>query len=156
MCGTMLIYNIPIITENYLGKPCPKCLKALKTKKQEKITSMYFGVIVLSLISADPLVPVGILLYVPWVFISWSSYFKLSLFYLASSFSLSRRPFSCSTVEMEVTSRNPLNFLFLDLFLHLSFTSLSFVSELCSFFSITDSALQIITEHLLCSSHYFW
>lgn len=130
-------YNISIITENSFGKPCPKCLKAFKTKKQEKITPKCFGVIVLSLISADPLVPVGILFYAPWVFISWSSYFKLSLFYSASSFSLSRRPFSCSTMEMEVTSRNPLNFLSLNLLLlHLSLPPFLLSQRCVPFFSL--------------------
>lgn len=45
------IYNISVIAENSLGRPCPKC-----PTWQEKITFMYFGITVLSPISAVPLV----------------------------------------------------------------------------------------------------
>lgn len=104
------------------------------------------------LVLVEPFVPVGILFCAPFELPFPKAVIPNSHFSV-SSFSLSRRPFSCSTEEIKVTSKNPLNFLSLYLFLHLSLPPF-FLSQRCvPFFS--NSIVQIFIGHLLCPRYNF-
>lgn len=111
----MQIYiTFPLLQKILLESLAPKCLT-----QQEKnyIHVLWCHCIVSNLCRAFSLVPVVILFYASFE-LPFPKAVIPNSHYSISSFTLSRQPFSCSTEEIEVTSRNPLNFLSLYLFLY--------------------------------------